>query len=309
MGRSRTVPGCSRADPVIGMRATAVGNGRHGAPIGARIGCARPGGAACATSSTTGRAYRAAANSSASRSRRRGADYVDVARQRRRRGGDDAPARRRARWRARPLRRPSSRRAGMLIGQTANILLFLGPRHGLVPDDEAGRLWTHQLQLTIADLVVEVHDSHHPIASGLYYEEQRREARKRAADLREHRLPKFLGYFERVLKRNSREADYLVGRRADVRGPVAVPGGRGPALRVSEGDGGARTAAVRRSFACTSACARARASPRISRRRAACRSAKRASSATTRSSTPEPNGNLAARPAYDDRLRETVAAP
>src|SRR3569833_1607580 len=56
-----------------------------------------------------------------------------------------------------------------IIGQTSNILLFLGPRHGLVPDDESLRLWAHQLQLTIADLVTEAHDTHHPIASGLYY--------------------------------------------------------------------------------------------------------------------------------------------
>src|SRR5207249_4488548 len=91
-----------------------------------------------------------------------------------------------------------------LIGQTANILLFLGARHGLSPRGDAGRLWTHQLQLTLADLVGEVHDSHHPIAASLYYEQQRREAEKRAANLIKERLPKFLGYFERVLARNPR---------------------------------------------------------------------------------------------------------
>lgn len=68
------------------------------------------------------------------------------------------------------------------IGQSANILLYLGARHGLAPRAEAGRLWAHQLQLTIADLVNEVHDTHHPIATTLYYEDQKKEARRRAAD-------------------------------------------------------------------------------------------------------------------------------
>jgi glutathione S-transferase len=101
----------------------------------------------------------------------------------------------------------------MTIGQTAAILMYLGERHQLAPQDTAGRLWTHQLQLTIADLVAEVHDAHHPIASSLYYEEQRAEAKKRTADLAQRRLPKFLGYFERVLTRNAKPPRYAVGRR------------------------------------------------------------------------------------------------
>jgi glutathione S-transferase len=84
----------------------------------------------------------------------------------------------------------------VVVAQTANILLYLGPRLGLAPKSEAGRLWLHQQQLTIADWLVEVHDVHHPIGSGLYYEEQKREARRRAADFRDNRLPKFLRYFE-----------------------------------------------------------------------------------------------------------------
>ncbi|HET9388473.1 MAG TPA: glutathione S-transferase family protein [Steroidobacteraceae bacterium] len=99
-----------------------------------------------------------------------------------------------------------------LIGQTANILLFLGARHGLAPRDEAGRLWTHQLQLTIADFVAEAHDTHHPVAAGLYYEDQKSEARRRAEDFRQSRLPKYLGYFESVLSRNKR-GPYLMGAR------------------------------------------------------------------------------------------------
>ena len=90
----------------------------------------------------------------------------------------------------------------MLVAQTANILLFLGGRLGLAPRDEAGKLWVHQLQLTIADFVVEIHDTHHPIAGGLYYAQQKPAAKRRAQDFRDNRLPKFLGYFERVLARN-----------------------------------------------------------------------------------------------------------
>jgi len=84
----------------------------------------------------------------------------------------------------------------IVIAQTANVLLYLGPRLGLAPKSEAGRLWLHQQQLTVADWLVEVHDTHHPIGSGLYYEEQKREARRRAEDFRKNRLPKFLRYFE-----------------------------------------------------------------------------------------------------------------
>jgi glutathione S-transferase len=96
------------------------------------------------------------------------------------------------------------------IAQTANILLFLGAHHGLAPKAEVGRLWVHQLQLTITDLVAEIHDSHHPISGSLYYEDQQEEAAKRAKDLRESRLPKFLGYFEDVLKQNG--SGWLAGR-------------------------------------------------------------------------------------------------
>jgi glutathione S-transferase len=98
-----------------------------------------------------------------------------------------------------------------VIGQTANILMFLGPRHGLAPKDEAGRLWASQLQLTVADFVAEVHDTHHPIASGLYYQDQKKEARRHTFYFLQNRVPKFLGYFESVLARNSRSAHYLVG--------------------------------------------------------------------------------------------------
>jgi glutathione S-transferase len=104
-----------------------------------------------------------------------------------------------------------------VIGQTAAILLYLGPRLGLVAKSETDRLWTHQIQLTVADLMTEVHDMHHPIGSALYYEQQKDEALRRAADFRKSRLPKFMAWFEAVLQRNARPAagrqPHLVGGR------------------------------------------------------------------------------------------------
>ncbi len=111
-----------------------------------------------------------------------------------------------------PFAPPFLKAGRRLIGQTANILLFLGPRLGLAPLDSDGRLWTHQLQLTLADFVVEIHDTHHPIGGGLYYEEQKAEARRRSRDFLAQRLPKFLGYFERVIVRNPEGEKWLVGR-------------------------------------------------------------------------------------------------
>lgn len=98
----------------------------------------------------------------------------------------------------------------LVIAQTANILLFLGERHGLMPSDEGSRLFANQLQLTVADLVVEAHDTHHPIASGLYYEEQKAEALRRSEDFRATRLPKFMGYFATVLQRS--DGPWLLGQ-------------------------------------------------------------------------------------------------
>ena len=110
-----------------------------------------------------------------------------------------------------PFAPPYLKVGSRIIGQTANILLFLGERHRLAPRSDVGRLWTHQLQLTIADLVAEVHDTHHPIASSLYYADQRQEARRRARHFVGERLPKYLGYFERVLAANPRGPRHLVG--------------------------------------------------------------------------------------------------
>jgi len=140
-----------------------------------------------------------------------GADYVEVARQPRGMAAMsrlmESPSVKRP-----PFAPPFLKTGKLVIAQTANILAFLGPRLGLAPKQEAGRLWAHQLQLTIADWLAEVHDSHHPIGGGLYHEDQKREAKRRAADFTTERLPKFLNYFERVLERNG--SRFLVGNAA-----------------------------------------------------------------------------------------------
>lgn len=141
-----------------------------------------------------------------------GAEYVDVARQS---GGVAAMLQLLApgasgRFSFAP---PFLKAGDLLIGQTANILLYLGNALGLAPKAEAGRLWTHQLQLTVADLVTEVHDTHHPLSVNLYYEEQKKEAKRRAADFTAARLPKYLDYFEQVLKNNPRGSRHMVGAR------------------------------------------------------------------------------------------------
>jgi glutathione S-transferase len=97
---------------------------------------------------------------------------------------------------------------GTTIGQSANILLYLGEQHGLAPTDPAGRLWVNQVQLTIADIVTEAHDTHHPVVLGDYYEEQKTEAKRRSADFRVHRIPKYLAWFERILEKRG---DWLAG--------------------------------------------------------------------------------------------------
>lgn len=143
-----------------------------------------------------------------------GADYVDVARRSERSGMGMAAMMRlleSAELACPPFAPPFLKAGGELIAQTANILLFLGGRLGLAPREEAGSLWVHQLQLTIADWVTEVHDTHHPIAGGLYYEEQKEAALLRAADFRQARLPKFMDYFETVLERNPHGEAWLAG--------------------------------------------------------------------------------------------------
>jgi len=137
-----------------------------------------------------------------------GADYVDVARGAR---GTAAMMKMMEQGGTPPFAPPFLKAGKLLIGQTANILLYLGSRHGLAPKTEAGKLWLHQLQLTITDLVLEVHDTHHPIGPSLYYEDQRAVAKKRTDEFWNERVPKYLGYFEGLLKDNGGAA--VAGRR------------------------------------------------------------------------------------------------
>ncbi|MBC7576720.1 glutathione S-transferase [Tardiphaga sp.] len=111
-----------------------------------------------------------------------------------------------------PFAPPFLKAGRLVIGQTANILHYLGSRHGLAPKAEAGRLWLHQLQLTVTDFVAEVHDTHHPLGVSLYYEDQRAPAKKRTAEFWIERVPKYLGYFERLLVAGN--GAYLTGRKA-----------------------------------------------------------------------------------------------
>ena len=138
-----------------------------------------------------------------------GADYVDVAR---RKGGVAKMMRlMKSLTLARPPWAPPFLRAGKLvIGQTALILHYLGPRLGLAPKDEAARMWAHQLQLTMADFATEGHNIHHPVAVALYFEQQKREAKRAAPFFIKERIPKYLDHFEAALDRN--DGRHLVGR-------------------------------------------------------------------------------------------------
>ena len=145
-----------------------------------------------------------------------GIPYVDVGRlPEEQGGGEDAIVRllEDRRRGPRPFAVPALVVGDMVLSQTAAILDWLAPRLGLAPEGEEGRAWALELQLTIADAVSEVHDSHHPVASGLYYEDQRDEAQRRARDLVRRRLPKFLGHFEAALRENPDGDDHLVGKR------------------------------------------------------------------------------------------------
>jgi len=140
-----------------------------------------------------------------------GANYVDVAR-RRGCGADAMMKFMDGERNKRPPYAPPFLKAGKLvIAQTALILHYLGPRLRLVPRSEADRRWAHQLQLTIGDLVKEIHDTHHPISSALYYEDQRLAAKRTTKEFWRVRVPKLLGYFDNVLKHG--RGPYVFGRK------------------------------------------------------------------------------------------------
>ncbi|MCG7393065.1 glutathione S-transferase [Microvirga sp. ACRRW] len=137
-----------------------------------------------------------------------GADYIDVGRESE---GIAVMMRMMDHAEHPPFAPPFLKVGETIIGQTAAILLFIGARHNLAPKDPAGGLWTHQIQLTIADFVAEAHDTHHPIGVGLYYEDQKEEALKRSAEYRKERIPKFLDWFETIITRNPSGSGHLVG--------------------------------------------------------------------------------------------------
>ncbi|MFA6266507.1 MAG: glutathione S-transferase [Pseudolabrys sp.] len=139
-----------------------------------------------------------------------GATYEDVAR------APDGMARMMAMMKGEgekrpPFAPPFLKSGKLVIAQVANILFYLGPRLALAPKDENARLWLNALQLTVTDFVKEVHDTHHPIATGLYYEDQKPAARQYAAHFLKDRVPKYLGYFDGVIEKSG--GPYLLGRR------------------------------------------------------------------------------------------------
>lgn len=139
-----------------------------------------------------------------------GADYVDVVRRK-----DGIPKMGKlmqgGRLATPPFAPPFLKAGDLVISHVANILLYLGERHGLAPKAAAGRLWLHGLQLTITDFVAEVHDTHHPLGPTLYYEQQRAAAKRRTDEFWRLRVPKYLGYFERLLGRGG--GPFVNGRR------------------------------------------------------------------------------------------------
>lgn len=145
-----------------------------------------------------------------------GAEYVDVAREP---DGQDRGTRamlkllRDGEGAIIPFAPPFLKDGELLISHVANILFYLGPKLGLAPEEEALRFVANGLQLTITDFVAEIHDTHHPIGVSLYYEDQKPEALRRSSDFLSERLPKFLSYFERVLRQNPKGAGHIVGDR------------------------------------------------------------------------------------------------
>jgi glutathione S-transferase len=108
-----------------------------------------------------------------------------------------------------PFAPPYLDTGSMTIAQVAHILTWLADAHGLAPRDEATLFWTIQLQLTVTDLVAEVHNVHHPVAVDAYYEDQKDAAARAAESFRAQRMPKFLSYFEHATQ--AKHGDWIAG--------------------------------------------------------------------------------------------------
>ena len=163
-----------------------------------------------------------------------------------------------------PFAPPFLKAGKLVIAQVANILSYLGPRLRLAPRDEASRLWLHQLQLTVADFVKEIHDTHHPVGSGLYYEDQKPEAKRYAENFLDERVPKYLGYFETVLRKSGglisrsqsrlcRSLDFPGNRRFALRFPGSNEGHGDEDIRACRHTGQGRGAFRRQGVSCLSA--------------------------------------------------------
>ena len=172
-----------------------------------------------------------------------GARYVDVAREPESKGGGVKALMKMMRegTTIEPFAPPFLKVGDHLFAQTANILAFLAPRLHLVPDDDVSRAWANQLQLTIADLADEAHDVHHPIAASLYYDDQRAEAKRRAPLFIAERIPKYLGYFERIVEKNGAgNGLHLVGGGVTYVDLSMFQMLTGLSVRISSRDGAAR---------------------------------------------------------------------
>ena len=141
-----------------------------------------------------------------------GASYLDVARSKKV-GGVSAMMKmmESRKNKLAPFAPPFLKHGKFVIAQRANVLLYLGPRLGLAPRGEEVRLAIHQHELTVSDLIVEAHDTHHPLGGGLYYEDQKKESKARSKNFVKDRIPKYLGYFEDALAAN--DGKHLVGKR------------------------------------------------------------------------------------------------
>jgi glutathione S-transferase len=139
-----------------------------------------------------------------------GADYVDVVRSAKHGMGAMSKLLEGKAGSCSPFAPPFLKDGELIVPHVANILMYLGPKLGLAPKEEGLRFVANGLQLTITDIVAEAHDTHHPIATSLYYEDQKEAAKERSADFIKNRIPKFMGYFENVLKRHP-DHKHIVG--------------------------------------------------------------------------------------------------
>lgn len=140
-----------------------------------------------------------------------GAKYVDVARSSHGMSAMMAYLHGKQGYLAMPFAPPFLKDGDIVVSHVANILHYLGPKLNLVPKEEKSRIFIHGLQLTLTDFVAEAHDTHHPISTTDYYEDQKEEAKARTQAFLRHRVPKFLGYFNHVIQVNPAKNGHTVG--------------------------------------------------------------------------------------------------